>query len=364
MMQPSEARAAIIAGSSFGSVTAFYADTGDYMWQHRLPPVWCSCVADHAVVYIAAPTHHSRDPQQQVHVTALCVRDGAVLWEVAPKGLAGYCMLSLAGDRVFTASGMGNGTVFALDVRTGAVRWKDKSSDNRLFRLIAAHGDTVFVLGNIPGFRALDAQDGKERWRYEHGPEPMRLVVSASLTFAYTYMSQGPALVTLRATDGKLEDILYLHRGRDKLLALSDQGIAYIIRGTGMDAVRIGDRAELWHVSDILPKSDDTLHSGVASMSAALTHQTIAYSNVQLAPPSLTLGAVELQTGEKLWEWRSDERLATASNAVSLAAGHGSVFAATRQGLFAFRERDGGLLWHAFPRTDFSFIRPVLSPPT
>lgn len=361
-MHPSETRPAIIAGSQYGSVTALYVDTGDYMWQHRLPPVWCSCVSDRDVVYVAAPTHHSRDPYQQAHVTALRVRDGAVLWEVAPKGLAGNVTLCLAGDRLLAASGMGNGTVFALDVRTGSVRWKDKESNGLMYRLIAAHGDTVFVHGKAPGFRALDAHSGKERWRYEHGGEPMRLVVSESYTFAYTYLSHGPAIVILRATDGKLEDIRYLQRGRDKLLALSDQGIAYIIRGTGMDAVRIGDGIELWHASDILPKSDDTMHDGIAGMSAAFTGQTLAYSNIQLAPPSLTVGAVEIQTGRKLWEWRNDERLATASNAVSLAVGAGSVFAATRQGLFAFRERDGELLWHAFPRTDFSFITPALSP--
>ncbi len=375
----------IVVGSPAGGITALRASDGMVIWEHPTPPIR-SLVCSAEAVYLGTSTPsmvHSRPSQ----VMALRVRDGAVLWRTAPKDLQGRPALAVDGDRVFAVGSRENRAVFALDTQTGSVRWIAPDMRGCSYRLIAgwnavcrraalsdyfslpqtrgtyqlltAQRGAVYLTASNSSIHMLDAHTGRERWRSTMRGTPITVTVNEAQVFTEAYTPQGLVIAVLRAADGTLESTLPLQRDRDRPLIITDQGIVYLIRGPQVCALRIIDGESVWCTSHIWEK---TILPGDVALQAFLSDQALSYCNVQLTPQQLTVGALDRQSGKKLWEWKSDERLARASNAVSLVGGHGQLYVATCQGLFAFRERDGHLLWHALPTTDLSFIQPALVP--
>ena len=72
-------------------------------------------------------------------------------------------------DKVYFGSGDGN--VYALDARTGALRWKFHTGDVVHASPTIAKG-IVYIGSWDRNFYALDARDGSEKWRYATGSDP------------------------------------------------------------------------------------------------------------------------------------------------------------------------------------------------
>ena len=66
--------------------------------------------------------------------------------------------------------GSGDGNVYALDVATGAVKWKFKTGD--VVHASPAIADGVVFIGSWDSyFYALDAATGAEKWRFKTGED-------------------------------------------------------------------------------------------------------------------------------------------------------------------------------------------------
>lgn len=68
------------------------------------------------------------------------------------------------GESVFV--GTDNGTLYALDIRTGREVWTFEA-DHAIYGAPAVQGDDLFVGSHDGRVYALDARDGRERWRYD-----------------------------------------------------------------------------------------------------------------------------------------------------------------------------------------------------
>lgn len=398
-MRPGEAReeraaeqttSAIVVGSPAGDIVALRAEDGMILWIFPTPPVWSTLASSGEVIYLGTHPPSRVNRRHPAQVTALRVQDGTVLWQAAPKELQGPTALAVDSNRVFAVSSGLNRAVFALDAQTGAARWITPdmrgcgfrlvagwnafihwaaltgyfSLDQTIgtYRLLAARGGAVYLdAGTISRVHALDTRTGKERWRSGKKHTPLEATASDTRVYLQADTPQGLVIAVLRAADGTLEHTLPLQRGRDRPLVISEQGIVYLVRGAQICALRVSDAEPIWCTSDVW---EGRSAPGDVAARACLSDHALSYYTIPHGPGGLRVGALDRETGKKVWEWQSDERLARAGNAVSIVAGHGNVYVATLLGLFAFRERDGHLLWHALSTTDLSFIDPVLTPAT
>ncbi len=67
--------------------------------------------------------------------------------------------------------GSGDGNVYALDAKTGAVKWKFHTGDV-VHASPAISGGTLFIGSWDSYFYAIDATSGKEKWRFKTGEDP------------------------------------------------------------------------------------------------------------------------------------------------------------------------------------------------
>lgn len=240
---------------------------------------------------------------------------GERLWSFHPtEGYGpGNFLGQQAGGLVF--SGSPSGRLYAIDLKTGAQRWRaavnteimtsvfEPATDGRL----VVAGFTVFSGPDRGGVVAVDAATGRERWRF-HFPEPSDAVRS-------TYRSGGPVLTADLAFvadgDGRVwaldlltgavrwtvpplsgpidgiitstvQDMRSLAVTRDRLIIGSLTG--YVV-GIALDT-----REEVWRVAN-----------GWLG-SVALDDFTVADGVVYVPHVSGFLVAIDATTGEVLWK--------------------------------------------------------------
>jgi outer membrane protein assembly factor BamB len=111
------------------------------------------------------------------HAAPSTGRGGEILWTFDAKGCI-YSSPAIRGDLVFLAPC--RGVIFALDKRTGAVRWSYDARENAAD--LEFHGDPLFtddllVVGSDTEDKtisapvlALEQSTGKLRWKYPAGP--------------------------------------------------------------------------------------------------------------------------------------------------------------------------------------------------
>ena len=390
--KPDAARATpMIIVCSLVGITALRATDGAMMWAHLTPlirsMIWPSIVSSGEVIYLGTAVQERGSLHLPARVTALSVRDGAALWQTDLKDIQGPPALAVDSDRVFAVGDGSDRALFALDAQTGAVRWikpnlrgwsyqliagwnalvrwaalseyLDLLQDRGTYRLLAAHHEVVYLDANgHSSLHALEARTGRERWRSPLRGSSVEVIAGEKLVVTTTHTKSGLLIAVLRAADGTVEHTLPLQQERERPLLLSEEGVVYLMRGPELCAVRVSDGRPVWCTAQVWEEGNSPYDG---ALRACLSDQTLFYSMVQSVPKKLTVGALDRQTGKKLWEWRSDEDLSFASNAVNLVGGHGQLYVATHQGLFAFRERDGQLLWRALPATDLSFVQPALA---
>lgn len=114
--------------------------------------------------------------------------------------------------------------------------------------------ESALLCGGTRGVTALDAADGKQRWRTPEGAQGAGTAVVAGFTKGIVYAFVGQALVGYRITDGAERWRARLPAGQTGRAAVQDGGTLFYVTagsapGTGRLAARrlTGDRAELWH---------------------------------------------------------------------------------------------------------------------
>jgi outer membrane protein assembly factor BamB len=171
-------------GGDDGSVYAVDAADGRERWKRKTGgPVPSTPAIAAGVLYVA-----SYDGK----VYALDARSGALRWKFATggerrfeaKGLHGFQPKSqtiadpfdvfLSSPLVVAATvyvGSGDGNVYALDARSGELRWKFGTGD--VVHASPAYADGIVYVGSWDSrLYALDAVTGEEKWRFQGGEDP------------------------------------------------------------------------------------------------------------------------------------------------------------------------------------------------
>ncbi|MEV7398839.1 protein kinase [Streptomyces sp. NPDC091267] len=196
--------------------------------------------------------------------------------------LLGYVLWPDAGPRGGPASGAGTGAGPANVGKAAAVRAVPRADSGRTGDFGKAATDltarpagwkawqskvegavggcslaeSTLLCGGTKGVTALDAADGKQRWRTPKGAQGDTAAVVAGFTKGTVYAFVGRALVGYRITDGGEQWRAELPAGLTGSAAVQDGDTLYYVTrdagsgtGTGRLAARrlTGDRRELWN---------------------------------------------------------------------------------------------------------------------
>jgi outer membrane protein assembly factor BamB len=211
-----------------GTLAAASAATGTVRWRYTPPPgPILQPLLDHGVFYLrtdgalralrardgmplwAAPVEGRAEQQQlptadqgvvyatsSASVVALRTADGSPLWQTSPSATPGSPTSAphVANGRVYVAFNAAAGSVYALDARTGTIRWTHTEEQADATSLTVADGSVYAAFGaRGTGVQpttvvALNADDGAVRWTYtvEGDADPLAvtngvLVVSSRL---------------------------------------------------------------------------------------------------------------------------------------------------------------------------------------
>jgi outer membrane protein assembly factor BamB len=163
--------------------------------------------------------------------------------------------------------------------------------------------------------------------------------------------------------DGRREQVFRLADG-EALATVTAEGIAYVMRGARLRAVRVADGAELWQSAPLRGVPDAEPETTATSVRLAVGEQTVFYGYQVVIPPVqyTVVGALDASSGAHLWDWRGPERPLPLTGALSLQAARGNVYINTAAGISVFTGADGRLVWQtpgdgAISRTMLSIDR-------
>ncbi|MHB9131749.1 MAG: outer membrane protein assembly factor BamB family protein, partial [Armatimonadota bacterium] len=127
-------------------------------------------------------------------------------WRTSLGGVTHFSSPVVAGGMLYLGvadeDDRGRAGVYALDARTGKIRWHFPTATSIKHTVAVAHGlvYTASVDGQV---YAIDADTGKERWRYSLGSALERWIFSAPLVRDDTlYVGSGPSFAALDARTG------------------------------------------------------------------------------------------------------------------------------------------------------------------
>jgi hypothetical protein len=177
----------LLAGTTTGEIVALRAADGAVVWQRALgSPLRHPVTIDGDRVYAAL---------EDGSVTAIDITTGAVRWHI---GLAGPPGPPLgAGDRVYV--GADDNFFYALDAASGRRRWRWRSGGD-IAGLPALDAERVYFVSLDNNARALDARSGVQHWRrpLESRPQAGPLLLDGLLLIG----GLGAELRMLRLSDG------------------------------------------------------------------------------------------------------------------------------------------------------------------
>lgn len=156
-------------GTDKTNVVAVRASDGKVLWQFNSPGAIKASPSFHdGRLYVA---------DYQSAMFCLDATDGRLLWRtntsrVPPYGRGGfYSSPAIAFGRVYAARD--DGTVFAFDERGGEVDWTFPTNDfvygSPAVARVPGTPPSVYIGSYDEHFYALDARNGKQRWRYDVG---------------------------------------------------------------------------------------------------------------------------------------------------------------------------------------------------
>jgi outer membrane protein assembly factor BamB len=174
----------IYFGGDDGNVYAVEAKSGRQLWKHATAgPAPSTPAVSGGTVFVVS---------YDGHLYAFDAHNGSIRWKFSSdgerrfeaKGIHGLqpknqtiadpydVFLSspiVAQDAVYFGSGDGN--LYAVDARTGELRWKFKTGD--VVHSSPAYADGVVFFGSWDSyFYAVDATSGREKWRFHGGEDP------------------------------------------------------------------------------------------------------------------------------------------------------------------------------------------------
>lgn len=181
---PAIAQNTVYVGSNDHYLYAINVPDGTERWKFKTG----SRVASSPAVYAGLVYFGSYDG----NIYALDARSGQLRWKFSSKGEHRFTAKHLHGsepagesmpdpfdfflssptvtqEKVYVGSGDGN--VYALDAKSGALRWSFRTG-NVVHASPAVANDTVYIGSWDSFFYALDAQTGKVRWRFKTGEDP------------------------------------------------------------------------------------------------------------------------------------------------------------------------------------------------
>lgn len=216
-------------------------------------------------------------------------RSGDEAWRFPAK--AGFSESAAAASGLVFAADLG-GTLHGIDASTGVERWQQPLPNDGVQPVVV---DGLLYAGSSDGHAyGLDPATGQKRWEWE-GPAGVKMVVSV----------------------------------------VSD-GIAFIGGSGRLYAIRLVDKAEVWH--------RDTGSAGQST--AVLAGDTIFISGLPTpANPNGALLAIDRATGDVRWRFSSPSGLQVVPGAVRSDV----VFVNTAgDGIYALRDRGSGyeVAWH------------------
>ena len=205
-----------------------------------------------------------------------------------------------AGDAIESSAAIADGTVFvgtqaseliALDLASGAVKWRYKTK-NAIGESSPAVGHGIVYVGDLGGtFHAVDARDGKVMWTFKTGSEikSSPVVVGDHVLFG----SYDQHFYAVNARTGAIHWKLETNGPVHATAAVAD-GIAYI---TGCDeifrAIRVSDGKEVF-----------TVPSGAYTGASPALVGTVAYYGTF----NNDVLAVDLAAKKILWRYTHPER--------------------------------------------------------
>jgi len=235
----------------------------------------------------AAPGIHGNLPAHQVMPDA---------WD--------FYQSSPAVDHGHVYFGSGDGNVYALDVVSGALRWKFHTGD--VVHSSPAIADGTLYIGSFDTWLyAIDAERGTERWRFKTGEDPVR--------YNQTGLTSSPVIVDGTVYFGCRDAHVYAvdaATGRQKWAYYTDQGWV-----SATPAVR-GNTLYVGSGSSQQVFALDTA-TGVPRFTVPI--KSAIFSSVALAGDLAIVGtfsgeleAFNATTGALAWEFVTDARKANA----------------------------------------------------
>jgi outer membrane protein assembly factor BamB len=317
----------IMVGSAAGELAVVEARTGQVCWLRRTKcePGMFVMEGDAAISVTGMPLAVRKQInsarlddsiRRRIHVAqeatpaqmeARRASDGALLWTYAHPKVMRRLYFAADGGTIVSASDRHFDTdvptMQAFDAATGALLWEHESLTGRrnsvTFR--GAHGGRLYARLNddFDQTTALDIRSGRPLWERH--------------AYDYWVFSPSGAFIGEQRPDYDRPGAIALIHARDGsdlssfptdgvIRQLTDDGMAYIDGNTYEDATWIAAldmRAgiELWRTLD------------VAHDHLALDGAVLSYSRIVPGKGNVEIGALDVATGERLWQWRSPASL-------------------------------------------------------
>jgi outer membrane protein assembly factor BamB len=301
----------IYFGSDDGNIYAVEAASGRQIWKRatRGPVPATPAIADNTL-YVG-----SYDGK----FYALDAQTGTVKWKFATEGERRFEAKGLHGMQprnqtiadpydVFLSSpvvannavyfGSGDGNLYALDARTGELKWKFKTGD--VVHASPALADGVLFFGSWDSyFYAVDAATGKEKWRF-HGGED-------ALIHNQVGFQSSPSVVNGTVYTGCRDSNLYAldaATGKEKWRFFNE--LSWVITSPAVVDGRVffaTSDSSLYHVVDASTGKSLVRQQGKAFM---FSSPAIVGDVTLIGALNGTLEARDTKTGELLWDYQVD----------------------------------------------------------
>jgi len=187
----------VLAGSSDGRLYALEMGTGRLRWSYDAQEEvgTTPAVADGVAVVMTL----------QDSLVGVDVKTGAWKWRHRREGKEGFTIRGAANAAIvggLAVGGYSDGTVAAVDLQTGTVRWERRVAPQGDFMDVdglRAEGTRLYVAAYSGVVQALDAQTGKELWSVKT-PGACRVAVGGGMVVAVTTTQ----VLGLSTADGKV----------------------------------------------------------------------------------------------------------------------------------------------------------------
>ena len=260
-------------------------------------------------------------------IVALNAASGALIWERPSTGPVDSSP-AVAGNSVFI--GQRDGRVLALDSRNGALRWQFQTGG--IFATSPVVLDGIVYIGSGDGaLYTLDAQTGQRRWTYRTGghiaadPAVNDEIVAVLSQDGYLH------IVDKRAGRKRLDYHAKFARGSpalsgDWVYIADERGLATAIdwhaREVPFEKRMRWLRTQLWAWGFLgeLPPLKGLAWAAALPGSRFVAAPIVADDRLYVAESERRLHALDRDTGEAIWTFETDGRLATAPTLTSDAA--------------------------------------------